>query len=113
MALSREFIKEMEERLRAEKERLEGELSRLGNRVGETEYETRFTAIGEDPDENASEVEQYVDDRAVESTLESQLRDTEDALSRIAEGTYGISETDGAPISEERLRAYPAARTAL
>ncbi|MEI9966510.1 MAG: hypothetical protein WDN67_02575 [Candidatus Moraniibacteriota bacterium] len=112
MSLSPEFIQEMKEKLEAEKARLEEELGRLGKRVGAGNYETSFTAIGEDPDENASEVEQYVDDRAVENSLEAEFKEVEAALERIVSGTYGVAE-DGASISEERLRAYPAAKTAL
>ncbi|MFB1098319.1 TraR/DksA C4-type zinc finger protein [Terribacillus sp. JSM ZJ617] len=34
----------------------------------------------------------------------------EDALDRIEEGTYGVSEKSGEPIPEERLKAEPTAR---
>ena len=40
----------------------------------------------------------------------SQLREIEGALRRMAEGTYGVSEISGEPISFARLRAVPWAR---
>lgn len=113
MPLEKAFIEEMRGRLEEEKVRLEADLSRLGKKVGEGDYETSFRDMGSDEDENASEVEQYIDDKALEDNLENQLRDVSDALGRIAAGTYGICEKTGSEISPERLRAYPAARTAL
>ncbi|SEO38775.1 TraR/DksA family transcriptional regulator [Trujillonella endophytica] len=41
------------------------------------------------------------------------LADAEAALARRAEGSYGICETCGRPIGEERLAARPAARTCI
>jgi len=104
----------MKEHLTEEKKRLEGELSRFAKSTGtEGSYDTQFENIGPDPDENASEVEQYVDNLALESSLEGQLRDANDALQKIEEGRYGICENTGKEIGGDRLRAYPAARTAL
>ncbi len=41
--------------------------------------------------------------------LLSELREVEDALKRIREGTYGICIDTGEPIELERLKAYPTA----
>ncbi|GGB36833.1 hypothetical protein GCM10011409_12860 [Lentibacillus populi] len=38
------------------------------------------------------------------------LREIDDALARIENGTYGVSEKSGKPIPEERLEAEPTAR---
>jgi uncharacterized protein (TIGR00251 family) len=50
-------------------------------------------------------------DRELEEGLEEGARETlrqiDDALERIANGTYGTCEVDGKPIAEERLRAIP------
>ncbi len=69
--------------------------------------------MGSDEDEQASEVEQYVDDIALEANLESQLKDVIDALEKIETGKYGVCEETGEMISEERLRVYPQARTVV
>ena len=114
MALTQEFLDEVKVKLMEEKSRLEAELSRFAKSTGtEGSYETQFTDMGSDEDERASEVEQYVDDIALESNLEAQLKDTLDALEKLEAGTYGICEVTGEEISEERLRIYPAARTAI
>ncbi len=114
MALTQDFIQEMKSKLEADRTRLEGELGRFAKSTGtEGSYEAQMQDMGTDEDEHASEVEQYVDDIALESNLESQLTDVREALVRIEEGKYGICETSGQEINEERLRIYPAARTAI
>lgn len=112
MALDAAMIAELKDKLLVEKSRLEGELSRIGNPTGvEGDYETKFEDLGNDEDENASEVEEYVDNVAVEGTLETQLKDVNDALAKMEAGNYGICEKTGEAIPVERLQAYPAART--
>jgi DnaK suppressor protein len=44
---------------------------------------------------------------------DTRLTDIERALQKIDAGTYGISESSGAPIPIERLEAYPEARETL
>lgn len=46
-------------------------------------------------------------DYSLEENSESVLRSIDAALQRIADGTFGICETCGQPISEERLEAIP------
>lgn len=113
MLLDTTLLAELKDKLLTEKTRLEQELARLGNPTGvEGDYATQYAAdLGDDPDENASEVEEYVDNVAVENTLESQLKDVSDALAKMEAGSYGVCEKTGEPIPVERLQAYPAART--
>lgn len=44
---------------------------------------------------------------------DTRLSDIERALQKIADGTYGLSDSSGAPIAIERLEAYPEARYTL
>lgn len=113
MALTQEQITHFKSKLLEEKARLESELSLLGKKVGEGEYETTMTDMGDDEDEAASEVEEYVDNLGVESNLENQLGEVTAALGRIEGGTYGICEVTGQDIAVERLEAYPSARKAI
>jgi len=69
--------------------------------------------IGTDPDDNATEVEGYVDNLGLETNLEAQLKDANDALDKMSKGTYGVCEITGEEINVDRLKAYPSARTAL
>lgn len=114
MAFDTTLLAELKGKLLAEKAHLETELSRLGNPTGVIgDYETTIEEIGTDPDENATEVEGYVDNLGVESNLEGQLKDVLAALKKMDQGTYGVCEKTGKEIGIERLKAYPAARTAI
>jgi len=112
--LDNKIIEELKAKLEGEKATLEKELSQFAKPT-ETpgNYETQHDVIGESQDDNATEVEEYADNLALESNLESQLKEASDALERIAGGTYGFCENCAAPISLERLRAYPAARKCI
>ena len=113
MALTQEQITHFKEKLLEEKNRLESELSLLGKKVGDGDYETTMPDMGGDEDEAASEVEEYVDTLGVEANLEEQLQEAIAALERIENGTYGICEESGTDIPVERLEAYPSARKAI
>ncbi len=114
MALDTQTLASLKEKLLGEKTRLESELSRFADKTGSAgDYETRIEDMGTDPDENASEVEAYVDNLGLEQNLEGQLHDVTAALAKMEQGTYGICEQTGKEIALERLEAYPAARTAL
>lgn len=107
----KEFIEEMKGKLLEEKERIEHDLSRFAQATEDPEdYEVQFENIGRDPEDNAHEVENYQTDLAMEKTLEKRLEDINDALLRIEQGVYGVSEKSGKLIPEDRLRAFPEAK---
>jgi DnaK suppressor protein len=112
MTIDEKTLQELKEMLLAEKTQLEAELSRLGKKINEKgDYETVFPEnLGEHDEENATEVEQYTDNLAVEVSLETQLKDVLDALEKMDHGVYGIDEVTGEDIMIDRLRVYPAAR---
>lgn len=106
------LLEEFKARLEAEKKRLEAELSRFAKPTGiEGDYATTFQDMGNERDENTSEVEEYVDNLGLETNLEGQLHATSEALSRVDAGSYGKCEKCGADINPERLKAYPSAKT--
>lgn len=114
MTLSAPILAELKERLLAEKARLEDALAAFAQKTDVAgEYETKIENIGTDMEDNATEVEGYVGNLAVEANLEKDLRDVLDAIEKIDSGTYGVCEKTGIEIPIERLRAYPAARTAI
>ena len=114
MPLSENLKSELKQKLMDGKKRIESELSRFAKPT-ETpgDYKTKFEDLGTDTDENASEVEEYADNLALENTLEKQLMEITEALSRMEKGTYGVCENCGSEIGVERLRAYPAARSCI
>jgi DnaK suppressor protein len=114
MSLDLKTLAELKEKLLTEKVRIEEELNRIGKPTTEAgDFSTNFTEIGTDEDDNASEVEEYTDNLAVETTLEKQLKEIIEALERIELGTYGKCENCDSEIPVERLMAYPAAKKCL
>ncbi len=114
MTLDPVFLDEQKARLLAQKTRLESELGRFAKPTGNKgDFETQMEDLGKGEDESALEVEDYVDNLGVETTLEEELSETLDALIKLEKGTYGICEESGKEIGVERLKAYPAARTAI
>ncbi|NTW13653.1 MAG: hypothetical protein HGA31_01325 [Candidatus Moranbacteria bacterium] len=107
MSINDALKEELTTKLQTAKARLEGELSRFARPTEVPgEYETRFEDIGTDMDDNATEVEQYADNVALEDNLENQLAGVTEALERMEAGTYGICSVCGKDIEEGRLRAY-------
>jgi len=102
--------------LEAEKKRVEETLAQFGTRDARypKNWEPRFPDLNPketDTEEGADETEQFDANVGIATRLEEHAREIEVALSRIEKGSYGICEKDGKEIDEERLRAYPAART--
>jgi DnaK suppressor protein len=106
--LDEKFIMRQKKRLLKEKARLEAELAKIAER-NEKGYKPRWSDIGTDEDENASESEIFASTASLEGNLEALLKNVEAALARIEAGTYGLDVTDGSPIPKERLEAFPAA----
>ncbi|GBE16955.1 RNA polymerase-binding transcription factor DksA [bacterium BMS3Abin15] len=114
MSIEKKVLNELNEKLINEKKRIEDELNRLGKPTGSPgDYKTKFNEIGRSVDENASEVEEYTDNLALENTLEKQLKEIDEALKETEDETYGICKNCNKEIDIERLRAYPAARTCI
>lgn len=114
MAIEQSIIDAVTLKLESEKVKLETELSKIADPTGVPgEYETRFEDLGREDGDSETETEQYVDNIAVESTLEDKLHDVTDALEKIKAGAYGKCEKCGADISIERLSVYPSARICM
>ena len=74
MVLEEKDVKKFEQMLIEQKEKLEADLERIAKPTSkEGDYETRYQDIGDDMDENASEVEEYVGNIAIENNLEEQF----------------------------------------
>ena len=69
------------------------------------------TSLQSDAGGQGSETFEREKDLAILEQLEQDLTEIEAALQRLDEGTYGVDEVTGQPISRERLEAYPTART--
>lgn len=111
MSYDKAFIEEMKQRLLKEKDSLEKDLSRFARPLEkEGEYETIQEDLGTDMDDSATETEINNNNKSLEQSLESNLKDVLDALDKIDTQRYGLCEQTGREIPEDRLRALPAAR---
>lgn len=113
--MNKAFLKEVEEQLIKEEERLKGELAEFAkqNPKNNEDYNAQFPNMGDKEDENAEEVNMFATNLTLERTLESTLRDVEKALERIKKGTYGICKYCNKEIDEKRLRARPASSSCI
>lgn len=106
-----EFIAEMKEKLESERVRLNQELASVAHRR-DGDFSANYPEYGRNEEDNASEVADFVASAATAEAAEARLKEVEQALERIAAGTYGVT-ADGEDIPEDRLRANPAATTII
>lgn len=93
--------------LEDERERLRAKLSELGvGGNGSLAFDGGFADSSQVTAER-SEIE------ALAGSLTETLRDIEDALAKMDDGTYGRCESCGGEIGEARLEAMPAARLCM
>ena len=107
--MNKQLIAEMKLVLEAQKNKLEEELRGFTNENSQSNggFATSFPKYGDKEDDNAAEVATFTDNLSLEKTLEANLRDVNQALSRIKENTYGVCKYCHNEIDERRLRARP------
>ena len=76
----------------------------------EQESVGELSSIDQHPGELGTETFEREKAESIKVSIDSQLADVDRAFDRLGDGTYGFCEICGNPISEERLRARPAAR---
>ncbi len=101
LPMFQETLEKMRDDLRAELANLKEESANVN--------QTEGYGVKNHPAEDASELFLRERNLAVGSDLQSELDDVEQALTRIAAGTYGKCEVCGDPINPERLEARPSA----
>lgn len=113
--LNPESVKQIKNDLWERKKQLEEDLQEFGQREDDNteEYKAKFPEFGDKPDENAQEISEYTTNLATEQVLEKNLRDINNALDRIENGTYGTCKYCGRTINEKRLLARPTASTCI
>ena len=83
-------------------------LSELTGRVAEIDSELR-KPLSADSEEQATDLENQDALEGIENSEIQEIRQIEEALKRIAEGTYGVCTRCGADIDPKRLKALPIA----
>ena len=76
--MTKKQLQNIKDKLEKEKSRIEAELLSMAHRnpsTSETDFEADYKDVGDDDEDNASEVAQYTSDLSVSSELEKTLRD--------------------------------------
>ncbi|MBI4359370.1 MAG: TraR/DksA C4-type zinc finger protein [Candidatus Nealsonbacteria bacterium] len=112
--MEKNFVEKMKEQLEKEKKVLEKELQGFAekNKQAKSDWDTHFPNFhGSSLEEEADEVEEYVNLLPVERALEARLSEINLALERVQQGKYGLCEKCGQAIAAPRLETIPEART--
>ena len=110
--LSAEVLGEFKAQLQIKKEQLEEELSSFATKDPHLkgDWDTRYPRTPEgNLEEAADEVEEYSNKIHIEFSLETQLKNVDNALERIEKNAYGVCEKCNNVIIIERLKASPEA----
>ncbi|NEE03106.1 TraR/DksA family transcriptional regulator [Phytoactinopolyspora halotolerans] len=103
------------EELEEVRETLRGESMRLREEIADSEHEIAdllrrsTTDGGEDQVDAGSKTFEREHELSLAASHREMLNQTERALSRINDGTYGVCESCGNPIGKARLLAFPRA----
>ncbi|MBP7992407.1 MAG: TraR/DksA family transcriptional regulator [Candidatus Magasanikbacteria bacterium] len=100
-SFSKDFLEKIKAILLSEKIKISGELTNNPDTDGQ------FPEYGDNLEDNAQEVTDFLSKKPVEMALERTLRDIDSALKRLEEGKYGICKYCDKPIDENRLMARP------
>ncbi len=116
--MNKKSLEQFKKKLLAEKADLESQLGGIGRRnpgiAGNWEATTGDIEVDSaDENEVADKLEELEENTGIVSQLDKQLIEVLAALDRIEKGTYGICETCGKPMEEERLLANPSARISI
>ncbi|MFC1663265.1 TraR/DksA family transcriptional regulator [Patescibacteria group bacterium] len=114
--MNKKVLAEIKEKLENEETLLKDQISKVikpkGKPGGES-VDAKFPQYGTKEDDNAAEVAAFQDNLSLESDLERNLHDVQNAIGKIKSAKYGICENCGNKISDRRLEAYPTARKCL
>ncbi len=111
--MEQKLLDELKNALQKKKEQLEAQLSSFATKDPhlKDDWDTKYPRVPEgNIEEAADEVEEYSTKLNVEFSLETQLKEVNNALDRIEKGTYGVCEKCGKTIAQERLKASLQAR---
>jgi len=109
--MNQKNIEKIKKTLLEEKEKIEKKLSQITtkNKDVKNDYTANFPNIGDDIEDNISEIADFEEEIGVENSLEISLQQINQALEKIEKNKFGICEKCNKKIEEQRLLAFPAA----
>lgn len=113
--MKKSLLKELKNKLKTEKIRLEEELKKITEVGGKSKdkWILRFPKFnggetgGGALEKNADEVEEYTTLLPIKYNLEHKLKEINSALEKIKKGNYGLCERCHEKIEEKLLKIYP------
>lgn len=107
--MNKKDLTEIKSELISEKKHLEAELDKIAkkNPHNPNDYDAQFEDVGDDEEDNTSEVVEYGLNLTLEKTLEKSLKDVKKSLERIEKGDYGVCKYCKQEIDPKRLKARP------
>ncbi|WP_249871154.1 hypothetical protein [Oceanobacillus saliphilus] len=107
--LSKEKFAYFKEKLLQMKKETEQEIATNRN-IGPNDSIQELADYDNHPADMGTEQFEQQRDAGLDLMRQDHLKEIEDALLKIEDGTYGLSEKSGKPIPEERLEVMPIAR---
>jgi len=115
--MDKKIIEKLKTSLEEQKKSVQKELESFATKDPDLKHnwDTKFPKREDaDKEESADDAQEYDNALSLEYSLEMKLKDVNLALEKITtSGNYGICESCGKKIDEERLMANPSARTCL
>jgi DnaK suppressor protein len=113
--LTKETIDELKKELLERKKQILEDIKNIGadDSNSNEDHKLKFPEFGDKADENAQEISEYTTNLATEKVLEKTLRDIDNSLKRIEDGTYGICKYFKKSIGEKRMKARPVASACI
>jgi DnaK suppressor protein len=110
----KDFNKEIEEQLIKQRDEIQSQLDKLGEHDNARNgFKVNFPKYGDKEDENADEVSAFGDRLSLGLNQEKALKEINETLAKIKNGTFGVCEKCGVKIDKKRLKAFPTAKYCL
>lgn len=116
--MDQQHVQQLKKTLLEEKAKIEAELSRTAKKnpaiKGDWTTSPRDIADPSDSlDEKAQDVTNLEERRAIEQNLELRLKEIDDTLRQLEQGTYGVCTNCSNPIDTKRLQAIPVVKLCM
>ncbi|NQU78007.1 TraR/DksA C4-type zinc finger protein [Candidatus Falkowbacteria bacterium] len=106
--MAKSALDKIKDQLVGEKERVENEIGKIAKK-GKRGLRFVMDSFGSKDEEHVAGVATLDNKISLGTSLEKSLRDIDQALKKVEQGSYGVCELCEQPIEEGRLKVFPAA----